>query len=55
MAARTGEQFLRGLKDGRELWVGGERVRSIVDHPALNGAAQALAEVFDLQHRHADD
>ena len=55
MAARTGEQFLRGLKDGRELWVGGERVRSIVDHPALSGAAHALAEVFDLQHRHADD
>ncbi len=55
MAARTGEQFLRGLKDSRELWVGGERVRSIVDHPALKGAAQALAEVFDLQHRHGDD
>ncbi|MBS0219905.1 MAG: 4-hydroxyphenylacetate 3-hydroxylase [Proteobacteria bacterium] len=55
MAARTGEQFLRGLKDDREVWVGGERVRSIVDHPALSGAAQALAEVFDLQHRHADD
>ncbi|HEY6983390.1 4-hydroxyphenylacetate 3-hydroxylase family protein [Reyranella sp.] len=55
MAARTGEQFLRGLKDGRELWVGGERIRSIVDHPALSGAAHALAEVFDLQHRHAQD
>jgi len=55
MAARTGEQFLRGLKDDREVWVGGERVRSIVDHPALSGAAHALAEVFDLQHRYPDD
>ena len=53
MAARTGEQFLRGLRDRRELWVGGEQVTSIVDHPALRGAAQALADVFDLQHSEA--
>ena len=55
MAARTGQQFLRGLRDRRELWVGAEKVRSMVEHPALAGAAHALAEVFDLQHRHADD
>ena len=54
MAARTGKQFLRGLRDGRELWVGRDKIRSIVDHPALAGAAQALAEVFDLQHQAAD-
>jgi len=54
MAARTGRQFLKGLRDGRDLWVGGEKVGSIVDHPALAGAAQAMAEVFDLQHQAAD-
>jgi 4-hydroxyphenylacetate 3-monooxygenase oxygenase component len=54
MGARTGQQFLRGLRDGRELWVGGDRVRSVVDHPALEGAARALAEVYDLQHQAAD-
>src|SRR6478735_3919705 len=54
MAARTGEQFLRGLAGRRDLWVGGDKVSSVVDHPALSGAARALAEVFDLQHRHAD-
>jgi 4-hydroxyphenylacetate 3-monooxygenase oxygenase component len=54
MAARTGEQFLRGLAGRRDLWVGGDKVCSVVDHPALSGAARALAEVFDLQHRHAD-
>ncbi len=53
MAARTGEQFLRGLTGRRDLWVGGDKVSSVVDHPALSGAAHALAEVFDLQHRHA--
>jgi 4-hydroxyphenylacetate 3-monooxygenase oxygenase component len=54
MAARTGAQFLRGLKDGREVWVEGERVADPVAHPAFAGAARALAEVFDLQHQAAD-
>lgn len=54
MPARTGAEFLRGLRDGRELWLGGERVTDVTTHPALSGAAHALAEVFDLQHRHAD-
>lgn len=55
MAARTGKQFLDGLTDAREIWVGGDKVSSVVDHPAFTGAAHALAEVFDLQHAHADD
>jgi 4-hydroxyphenylacetate 3-monooxygenase oxygenase component len=54
MAARTGEQFLRGLRDERELWVGGQKVGRATDHPALTGAAHALAEVFDLQHSDAE-
>ena len=55
MPARTGAQFLAGLEADREVWLEGERVQSIVDHPAFNGAANALAEVFDLQHCHPED
>jgi len=54
MPARTGEQFLKGLRGQRAVWVDGERVSDVVDHPKLSGAAQALAEVYDLQHAHAD-
>lgn len=54
MPARTGKQFLRGLRDSREIWVDGSRVADVVDHPAFTGAAHALAEVFDLQHEAAD-
>ena len=54
MPARTGEQFLKGLRGPRAVWVDGERVADVVDHPSLRGAAQALAEVYDLQHKHAD-
>src|SRR5271165_2759885 len=50
MGARTGKQFLAGLKAPREVWVGGERVTDVVSHPAFAGAAKTLAEVFDLQH-----
>ena len=54
MAARTGKQFLEGLHGDREVWLEGARVGSIASHPAFCGAARALAEVFDLQHEHAD-
>lgn len=55
MAARTGEQFLQGLKSGREIWVGSDKVGDIADYPAFSGAARGLAGVFDVQHEHADD
>ncbi len=54
MPARTGKEFLKGLGGAREVWVDGARVSDVVDHPKLRGAAQALAEVFDLHHKHAD-
>jgi 4-hydroxyphenylacetate 3-monooxygenase len=54
MGARTGEEFLRGLKDGRAIWVGNDRVSDVADYPAFRGAAHALAGVFDLQHRLAE-
>ncbi len=50
MPARTGVEFLKGLKGGREVWVEGEKVADVTTHPAFAGAAHALAEVFDLQH-----
>src|SRR5258708_12981453 len=54
MAARTGKEFLKGLRGAREVWIDGERVSDVVDHPKLRGAAHALAEVYDLHHKHAD-
>ena len=55
MAARTGAQFLNGLKSPREIWIGSDKVSDITEHPAFVGAAHGLAGVFDLQHQHADD
>jgi 4-hydroxyphenylacetate 3-monooxygenase oxygenase component len=53
MPARTGKEFLRGLKDERRIWVGSERVSDVAAHPAFAGAARSAAALFDLQHEAA--
>jgi 4-hydroxyphenylacetate 3-monooxygenase len=56
MAARTGEEFLKGLRArNREIWLGDERVDDVTTHPQLEGAAHSLARVFDVQQEFADD
>lgn len=56
MPARTGEQYLKGLKaSNRELWLGPERVDDVTEHPALTGAAHAMGRVFDRQFECAED
>ncbi|MFI4976620.1 MAG: 4-hydroxyphenylacetate 3-hydroxylase family protein [Caulobacterales bacterium] len=54
MPARTGRQFLEGLKAPRAIYVGDAKVTDIASHPAFQGAAEELAAVFDLQHQKAD-
>lgn len=49
MSLRTGAQFLDGLRDGRQVWLGGERVDPTTD-ARLAPCAHAVADVYDLQH-----
>ena len=49
MGARNGNEFLEGLRDDREIWLGGERIGDVTTHPALRGAACAMAGLYDLQ------
>lgn len=56
MAARTGEQFLHGLRaTDRAIWVDGERIDDVTTHPKLVGAATTLMSVFDQQHSYSDE
>ena len=55
MPARTGAQFLHGLRDTREVWLGGQRVTDPGEHPALRGGAEAIAAVYDLHYDYPDD
>ncbi len=49
MGIRTGRQYLEGLKDDREIWIDGERVKDVATDPRFEGAAATIAELFDLQ------
>jgi 4-hydroxyphenylacetate 3-monooxygenase len=56
MPARTGQDYLNGLKSTtREMWLGGERVESVTDHPLLAPGAHAIAAYYDLQHAHPEE
>jgi 4-hydroxyphenylacetate 3-monooxygenase len=53
MPARAGQDYLNGLKaTSREIWLGGERVESVAEHPSLRGGAEAIAAYYDLQHQY---
>ncbi len=53
---RTGAQYLDGIRDGREVYIDGERVRDVTTHPALAPIVAARARIYDMAHepRHAD-
>ncbi|NKC17195.1 MAG: 4-hydroxyphenylacetate 3-monooxygenase, oxygenase component [Gammaproteobacteria bacterium] len=46
---RTGEQYLEGLRDGRQVWLHGERVDDVTHHPYLSRGARTLAGFLDRQ------
>src|ERR1700691_6571755 len=45
---RTGTDYLAALKDDREVYIDGQRVRDVASHPAFAPVAAAVAELFDL-------
>src|SRR3954454_22861356 len=53
MPIRTGKQFLESLRDDRQVLIDGERVRNVAADPRFAGAAQSLAELYDMQHDRA--
>src|ERR1700692_407979 len=48
MALRTVEQFLSGLRDGREVYYRGQRVPVVTEHPEMGVAARHAAIDFRL-------
>ncbi len=50
MGARTGAEFIAGLRDRREVWLGNERVEDVTTHPAFRAAVESVARLYDMQH-----
>lgn len=47
-ALRTGAEFLHALRDDRQVFVDGERVKDVTRHPAFARAAQSIANLYDI-------
>src|SRR5262245_52557161 len=46
----TGAEFLQSLRDGREVYIYGERVKDVTTHPAFRNAAASVAKLYDALH-----
>ena len=50
MGIRTGEQYLEGLRDDRDVWMHGKRINDVTVEPGLSRGAHTLASFLDRQH-----
>jgi 4-hydroxyphenylacetate 3-monooxygenase len=46
---KTGAQHLESLRDGRVIYIGGERVDDVTTHPAFRNAARSIAAIYDAK------
>jgi 4-hydroxyphenylacetate 3-monooxygenase len=47
-AMRTGAEYLESLRDGRQVFIDGERVKDVTTHPAFREAARSIARLYDI-------
>jgi aromatic ring hydroxylase len=47
---QTGNEFLESLRDGREVYIYGERVKDVTTHPAFRNTARMAARLYDALH-----
>lgn len=49
MGIRTGKDYIAGLRDDRDVWLGGKRIADVTTEPALHRGAHTLASFLDRQ------
>ena len=50
MANRTGADYIKALRDGREVWHAGRRIQDVTTHRGFTGTIKTLADLYDMQH-----
>lgn len=48
---RTGNDYLKALRDGRKIYIGSELVTDVTTHPAFRNAAHSYARLFDYKSK----
>lgn len=46
----TGQEYLDSVRDDREIYIHGERVRDVTTHPAFRNGARSVARLYDALH-----
>lgn len=47
---QTGNEYIESLRDGREVWIYGERVEDVTTHPAFRNSIRMAARLYDGFH-----
>ncbi|POX47143.1 4-hydroxyphenylacetate 3-hydroxylase [Streptomyces sp. Ru71] len=47
---RTGEQYRESIRDGRQIWINGEKVDDVTTHPAFRPLVDIRARIHDMAH-----
>ena len=51
MTIRTGNEYKQGLSDKpRDVWINGEHITNVIDHPIFAASIKEIANIYDLQH-----
>src|SRR6202020_1877226 len=46
----TGAEYRQSLRDGREVYIDGERVAGVTSHPAFRNSVRSIARLYDALH-----
>lgn len=47
---RTGEAYRESIRDGRQVWIDGEKVRDVPTHPLFKPIVDVRARMYDMAH-----
>jgi 4-hydroxyphenylacetate 3-monooxygenase len=46
----TGAEYLESLRDGRDVWIYGDKVDDVTTHPAFRNGCRSVARLYDALH-----
>ncbi|NVN00402.1 4-hydroxyphenylacetate 3-hydroxylase family protein [Arthrobacter sp. SDTb3-6] len=50
---RTGDEYRQSIRDGRKVWIDGEKVADVTTHPMFKPIVDVRARIYDLAHEDA--